>query len=62
MPALLGRDNVIAIPHISASTAEAEENCAIMAADQLMGSSEHGNIRNSVNFPPPAWPATAATG
>jgi len=51
VPALLGRDNVIAMPHIGASTAEAEENCAIMAADQLMEFLEHGNIRNSVNFP-----------
>lgn len=51
VPALLGRGNVIAMPHIGASTAEAEENCAIMAADQLMEFLEHGNIRNSVNFP-----------
>lgn len=39
------------MPHIGASTEEAEENCAIMAADQLMDYLEHGNIKNSVNFP-----------
>lgn len=51
IPSLLGRDNVIAMPHIGASTAEAEENCAVMAADQLIDFLENGNIRNSVNFP-----------
>ena len=51
VPALLGRTDVIAMPHIGASTAEAEENCAVMAADQLMEFLEHGNVRNSVNFP-----------
>lgn len=50
-PCLLGRDDVIAMPHIGASTAEAEENCAVMAADQLMDYLENGNIKNSVNFP-----------
>lgn len=50
-PELMGRDNVISMPHIGASTAEAEENCAVMAADQLMDFLENGNIRNSVNFP-----------
>jgi D-3-phosphoglycerate dehydrogenase len=39
------------MPHIGASTAEAEENCAIMAANQLKAFLDHGNIRNSVNFP-----------
>ena len=39
------------MPHIGASTVEAEENCAMMAADQLMDFLEHGNIKNSVNFP-----------
>ncbi len=51
MVELLGRDNVIAIPHLGASTEEAEENCAIMIADQLIDFLENGNIRNSVNFP-----------
>ena len=50
-PELIKRDNVISMPHIGASTAEAEENCAIMAADQLKNFLEHGNIKNSVNFP-----------
>ncbi len=50
-PCLLGRSDVIAMPHIGASTAEAEENCALMAADQLMDYLENGNVRNSVNFP-----------
>jgi D-3-phosphoglycerate dehydrogenase len=47
----MGRSDVISMPHIGASTAEAEENCAIMAVDQLMDFLENGNIRNSVNFP-----------
>jgi D-3-phosphoglycerate dehydrogenase len=51
-PALLGRKDVLLMPHIGASTEEAEENCAVMAADQLMDFLENGNIRNSVNFPP----------
>ncbi len=42
---------VITMPHMGASTAEAEVNCAIMVADQLQDFLEHGNIRNSVNFP-----------
>ncbi len=51
-PALIGRDDVILMPHIGASTDEAEDNCAIMAAEQLRDFLENGNIRNSVNFPP----------
>ena len=50
-PILLGRTDTLLMPHIGASTAEAEENCAIMAANQLKAFLEHGNIRNSVNFP-----------
>ena len=50
-PKLLGRTDTLLMPHIGASTAEAEENCAIMAANQLKAFLEHGNIRNSVNFP-----------
>lgn len=42
---------VITMPHLGASTAEAEENCAIMVADQLQDYLANGNIRNSVNFP-----------
>lgn len=50
-PLLLGRSDALLMPHIGASTAEAEENCAMMAANQLRAFLEHGNIRNSVNFP-----------
>lgn len=50
-PELIGREDVILMPHIGASTEEAEENCAIMAADQIRDFLENGNIRNSVNFP-----------
>lgn len=51
VPELLGRKDVLLMPHIGASTEEAEENCAMMAADQLMDYLENGNITNSVNFP-----------
>lgn len=50
-PQLLNRDDVYAMPHIGASTEEAEENCAIMVADQLVDYLENGNVLNSVNFP-----------
>jgi len=53
-PALLGRQDVLLLPHIGASTAEAEENCAVMAADQLIEFLEQGTIAHSVNFPPTA--------
>ena len=49
--ALIKTDKVIAIPHLGASTEESEENCAVMAAMQLMDFLENGNIKNSVNFP-----------
>jgi len=48
---LKNHPRVITLPHLGASTAEAEENCAIMIADQLKDFLENGNIRNSVNFP-----------
>jgi D-3-phosphoglycerate dehydrogenase / 2-oxoglutarate reductase len=48
---LLGNPRVLAMPHLGASTAEAEENCAIMVADQLRDFLENGNVQNSVNFP-----------
>jgi len=51
VPGLIGHDNVMLTPHLGASTAEAEENCAVMAADQLMRFLETGSIQNSVNFP-----------
>ena len=50
-PALRNRSDTILMPHIGASTAEAEENCAVMAADQIKAFLDHGNIKNSVNFP-----------
>lgn len=50
-PELIGKPGVYLLPHIGASTNEAEEACAIMAADQLIDFLEHGNITNAVNFP-----------
>lgn len=48
---IFGIEGVIATPHLGASTAEAEDNCATMAAEELMDYIENGNITNSVNFP-----------
>ena len=48
---LLGTDNLVTIPHLGASTPEAEDNCAVMVAHQLMDFIDNGNVRNSVNFP-----------
>ncbi|MDR1625477.1 MAG: phosphoglycerate dehydrogenase [Spirochaetia bacterium] len=48
---ILKEPNVIALPHLGASTPESEENCAVMAAKQIKTFLETGNIRNSVNFP-----------
>jgi D-3-phosphoglycerate dehydrogenase len=50
-PQLAGRAGVIALPHLGASTREAEDNCAVMVVDQVRDYLEHGNIRNAVNFP-----------
>ncbi|MFL0810672.1 MAG: 3-phosphoglycerate dehydrogenase [Agarilytica sp.] len=55
-PCLIAHEKVIALPHIGASTAEAEENCAIMAVNQLRDYLENGNILNSVNFPATSMP------
>ena len=60
-PDLLGHAKVIAMPHIGASTEESEENCAIMAANQLMDYLENGNIVNSVNFPSVSMGRVAGT-
>ncbi|MFN3544437.1 MAG: phosphoglycerate dehydrogenase [Thiobacillus sp.] len=49
--ALKGHARVVALPHLGASTEEAEENCAVMVAEQLADYLENGNIRNAVNFP-----------
>lgn len=50
---------VVALPHLGASTGEAEENCAVIVADTLRDFLENGNIRNSVNFPEAILPRTA---
>ena len=60
-PSMLGRSDVIAMPHIGASTEESEENCAVMAANQLMDYLENGNIVNSVNFPAVSMPRAPGT-
>jgi D-3-phosphoglycerate dehydrogenase / 2-oxoglutarate reductase len=50
-PRLAGVRGVVALPHLGASTAEAEENCAVMVVDQLREYLENGTIANAVNFP-----------
>ena len=50
-PELIEHPKVIALPHLGASTSEAEENCAVMVADNLREYLENGNVRLSVNFP-----------
>ena len=55
---LIGAKNVICIPHLGASTEEAEDNCAVMAAKQLIDYIENGNVVNSVNYPTCAMPRT----
>lgn len=55
---LIGVKNVICTPHIGASTTEAEDNCAEMAAKQLIDYIENGNIVNSVNYPACSMPRT----
>ncbi|MGB0954865.1 MAG: phosphoglycerate dehydrogenase [Panacagrimonas sp.] len=54
--ALIAHPRVIATPHLGASTGEAEENCAVMVADQLRDFLESGNVSNSVNFPKAVLP------
>jgi D-3-phosphoglycerate dehydrogenase len=56
--ALKGHPRVIALPHLGASTNEAEENCAVMVVQQVRDYLENGNIRNSVNFPEAILPRT----
>ena len=48
---MIGVENVVAIPHLGASTPESEDNCAVMAAKELIDYIENGNITNSVNLP-----------
>lgn len=57
---LIGVKNVICTPHIGASTPEAEENCAVMAAKELIDFIENGNIVNSVNYPACSMPRTTS--
>jgi D-3-phosphoglycerate dehydrogenase / 2-oxoglutarate reductase len=52
---------VVALPHLGASTGEAEENCALMVVDTLRDFLEHGNVRNSVNFPEAVLPRVPGT-
>lgn len=59
--ATLGTKGIINIPHLGASTEESEDNCAIMAVDQIRDYIENGNITNSVNFPNLSVPKTAKT-
>ncbi len=53
----IGTDGIVTIPHLGASTAESEDNCAVMAAHELVEFLELGNIKNSVNFPNVSLPA-----
>ena len=57
---LIGEENIVCIPHLGASTEEAEDNCAIMAAKQLIDYIENGNIVNSVNYPNCAMPRSTS--
>lgn len=58
---LIGEENVVTLPHLGASTPEAEDNCAIMAVQELKDFLENGNIRNSVNFPACSAPRQGAS-
>lgn len=55
---MIGVENVVAIPHLGASTPESEDNCAYMAAHELIDYIENGNITNSVNMPAVSMPRT----
>lgn len=57
---MINVENVVAIPHLGASTPESEDNCAVMAADELKAYLEQGVIRNSVNFPAMETPKSTA--
>jgi D-3-phosphoglycerate dehydrogenase len=57
--ALHGHPHVIALPHLGASTREAEDNCAVMVVDQVRDFLEHGNVVNAVNFPDVMMPREA---
>ncbi|MBQ3301961.1 MAG: 3-phosphoglycerate dehydrogenase [Eggerthellaceae bacterium] len=62
IPTIMGAKNAIILPHLGASTAEAEENCAIMAVHQMIDYIENGNITNSVNYPACDMGACPTTG
>jgi D-3-phosphoglycerate dehydrogenase len=53
---LIGRPGVVALPHLGASTSEAEDNCAVMVADQVREYLDHGTMENAVNFPDTQMP------
>ena len=59
--ALKDHPRVVTLPHLGASTGEAEENCAVMVADQVRDFLENGNIRNSVNYPEAVLPRVPNT-
>jgi D-3-phosphoglycerate dehydrogenase len=59
--ALKDHARVVTLPHLGASTGEAEENCAVMVADQLRDFLENGNIKNSVNYPEAVLPRVPNT-
>ena len=59
-PELIGVPGITVLPHLGASTDEAEDNCAVMAADELVDYIENGNIKNSVNFPACSAPRSGA--
>jgi len=56
---LLGNERVIALPHLGASTGEAEDNSAVMVVDEVRDYLEHGNLQNAVNFPEAVMPREA---
>ena len=58
---IIGVENIVCIPHLGASTEEAEDNCAVMASKQLIDYIENGNITNSVNYPSCSMPRTTDT-
>jgi D-3-phosphoglycerate dehydrogenase len=58
---LKDQPGVVTLPHLGASTGEAEENCAVMVAEQLRDFLENGNIRNSVNYPESVMPRAPNT-
>ena len=58
---LLDHENILCVPHLGASTPEAEDNCAYMAAKQLTDYLENGNITNSVNYPAVSMPRTSVS-